>query len=66
MSYYRLYFLHNFSGHIQRFEDFEVASDDEALVKATLCRGLFPLELWCEQRRIARINAVEPTLAASP
>ncbi|MEA3080311.1 MAG: hypothetical protein QOF05_1719, partial [Sphingomonadales bacterium] len=34
MLYYRLYFMHRFSGHIDHYREFEAEDDEAALVIA--------------------------------
>lgn len=59
MGYYRLYFMNSFSGHIERFEEFEAADDVAAVVLAKAQQGPLALELWCSQRKVKRINAID-------
>ena len=59
MGYYRLYFMNSFSGHIERFEEFDAADDAAAVVLAQAKRGPFTLELWCSQRKVKRFNAID-------
>ena len=59
MGYYRLYFMDSFSGHIERFEEFDAADDAAALVLAKAKQGPSALELWCSQRKVARVNAID-------
>lgn len=56
MSYYRLYFFGARTGHIDRFAEFEAPDDRGALALASEHEGAQPLELWCEHRKIARIE----------
>ena len=56
MNYYRLYFLNPLSGQIERFVDFEHASDEEALETARAHSSDTGLELWNERRKVARIE----------
>ncbi len=58
MSYYRLYFMDAFNGHIERFEDFAAATDEDAVGIALDSEGLRALELWNEDRKVARIEPV--------
>ena len=58
VSYYRLYFMDAFTGHIERFEDFEAERDEEAVGRALDSEGVRPLELWNENRKVARIEPV--------
>lgn len=59
MSYYRLYFMRTFSGHIERFEEFDAADDREAVALAEARRGGLALELWCSRRKVARLEALD-------
>ena len=56
MSGYRLYFFKARTGHLDRFAEFEAPDDHGALALASEHEGAKPLELWCEHRRIARIE----------
>ena len=58
MSYYRLYFMHPLSGHIERVHELEAGSDAEAIRLVEAKAGREPLELWCGTRKIHRIEAV--------
>ena len=62
MSYYRLYFMSSFSGHIERFEEFEADDDAQAIAFAEANQCALALELWCSRRKVAR---VEPSDLAS-
>lgn len=57
MLYYRLYFMHPHSGHIERFAEYEAPDDAAALGLASEHIGEAPLELWCEHRKVKRIDA---------
>jgi hypothetical protein len=57
MLYYRLYFMHPDNGHIERFADFQAPDDAHALSLAREHIGDNPLELWCERRKVHRIEA---------
>ena len=59
MSYYRLYFLHTFSGHIERFQEMEAERDEEAIERALDQQGSLAMELWCQHRKVARFEAVD-------
>ena len=61
MSYYRLYFMETFSGHIQRFEEFDAANDAAAVLLAEGRQGALSLELWCSHRKVARLEALDLT-----
>lgn len=56
MPYYRLYFLHRFSGHIIRFAEYEAPDDASALALAAEHEGDQPLELWCRHRKVMRFE----------
>ena len=58
MSYYRLYFMSTYSGHIERFEEFDAADDNEAIAVAETKRGPLVLELWCSRRKVARLDSL--------
>jgi hypothetical protein len=59
MSYYRLYFMNSYSGHIERFEDFDSDSDAEALALAKTKEGPLALELWCARRKVMHLEALD-------
>ena len=61
MSFYRLYFMETFSGHIERFEEFDVADDAAATALAQASQGPLSLELWCSHRKVARFDALDLT-----
>lgn len=54
MAYYRLYFLDQFSGHIDHFSDFQAETDDAAIAYAEEALGVRPLELWCQRPKVKR------------
>lgn len=58
MPYYRLYFMNPKGGHIVRFEEYEAADDEEAVTRTAEHQGARPLELWCRDRKVKRIEAV--------
>ena len=60
MPTYRLYFMSPRNGHIERFDDFEAPDEDTALELACQKEGAYPLELWFENRKLARIEADDP------
>ena len=62
MTYYRLYFLDRFSGHIDHFREFETLTDADAVAQAEEWREASAMELWCGQRKVRHW---EP-LASSP
>lgn len=57
MSYYRLYFMSSFSGHIERFEEFDADDDAQALQLAEAKQGALAMELWCYHRRVEQFAA---------
>lgn len=61
MTYYRLYYLDPQSGHIFRFEEFDVAEEAEAIGRAERACETQPVELWSGRRKVRR---VEPDLPA--
>lgn len=57
MLTYRMYFMNRYNGHIMHFKEFE-ASDDR--VATRLCEREVadsPIELWCDRRKVRRIDA---------
>ena len=54
MTYYRLYFLDRFSGHIDRFREFETRTDADAVAQAEEWRETSAMELWCGPRKVMR------------
>jgi hypothetical protein len=56
VSYYRLYFMNPRSGHIERFTELEVTTDEEAIDVALGHMGDFALELWNERRKVAHME----------
>lgn len=52
MRYYRLYFMHRFSGHIDHFREFEAEDDEAAFVIAEGWREQVPMELWNGERKL--------------
>ena len=56
MAHYRLYFLDNRTGKIERFEEFEACDDDKALDVIELRIGDQPLELWSGGRKIGQFE----------
>lgn len=61
LGHYRLYFMSSFSGHIERFEEFDAADDAAAVELAKTRRGSSALELWCSHRKVTRVNAIDLT-----
>jgi hypothetical protein len=58
MRYYRLYFMHRFSGHIDHFREFEADDDEAALGVAERWRDDWPMELWNRERKLKRWDPV--------
>lgn len=56
VTYYRLYFMDPFNGHIARFVERECSTDAEALEWAQPHKGGMALELWNQHRKVARIE----------
>lgn len=56
MSYYRLYFMDRFSGHIDHFREFQAEHDDDALAIAERWREDRPMELWNRERKLKHWN----------
>ena len=59
MAYYRLYFMHPLSGHIERVHELEAGSDEDAIRLIEAKAGREPLELWCGGRKVHRIEAAQ-------
>lgn len=59
MTYYRLYFMHVFSGHIDRFEEIEADDDSQAVATVETKQGSLALELWCSHRKVARFEPID-------
>ena len=59
MTYYRLYFMNGFSGHIERFEEFDADDDEGAVALAEAKQGFLSLELWSGHRKVARIDSMD-------
>lgn len=63
MPDYRLYILDRDTGHIRSADTFQ-ATDDGAAVHRVKLRGRTePLELWCGERKLFRVEA-QPDAAA--
>jgi hypothetical protein len=61
MNYYRLYFMHRFSGHIDHFREFDAENDERAIAVAEGWREDQPMELWNRERKLQRWEpALEP------
>jgi len=58
VSYYRLYFMDAFSGHIQKVRELEAEDDPDAIRIANHWRESDPMELWCGDRKIHRWPAI--------
>ena len=58
MAFYRLYFISRRDGHFVRSEAFEAQDDQDAVAIAEDRRGANPLELWCGQRKLTRLDAL--------
>ena len=59
MSYYRLYFMNTFNGHIERFEEFEADEDADGIARGLDQQGPLALELWCQHRKVARFEPLD-------
>ena len=60
MRYYRLYFMHRFSGHIDHFREFEAEDDEAACAIAEGWREDRPMELWNRERKLRHWDEVSP------
>lgn len=56
MRQYRLYFLNSRTGRIERHQQFEATSDEEALDLIRPLIGTEPLELWTGGRKIGQFD----------
>lgn len=56
MTYYRLYFLDAQARHIKGFEEFEAASDAEAIARVDTHPTCGPCELWSGRRKLHRVE----------
>lgn len=54
MSYYRLYFMDELSGHVTSFVEINAHNDAAALAEAEMHRGRLAMELWCGGKKIKR------------
>ena len=61
MSYYRLYFMDRFSGHIDHFREFEAEGDGAAIAAAESWADGQPMELWNRQRKLKRWDETMPS-----
>jgi hypothetical protein len=59
MTYYRLYFLDRFSGHIEHFREFEAMNDADAVAHADEWREPGAMELWEGRRKVMRWEPLE-------
>jgi hypothetical protein len=60
MHYYRLYFMHRFSGHIDHFREFEAEDDEAAFAIAEGWREDGPMELWNRERKLKYWGELSP------
>jgi hypothetical protein len=58
MTYYRLYFIDAFTGHIGEFREFEAENDGAAMALAEEWRSLSAMELWCRSRKVRQWDSV--------
>jgi hypothetical protein len=61
MADYRVYFLDDFNQHIVGARQIEAPDDAAAVSMAERMRGLSPLELWCDERKIRQWDACSRT-----
>ena len=59
MTYYRLYFLDRFSGHIDHFREFEAITDADAVAHGDEWRETGAMELWEGPRKVMRWEPLE-------
>jgi hypothetical protein len=60
MPNYRLYFLNQKTGHIDKFEALQAPDDAAALARAKTFEGEYALELWCGPRKVTHMEANDP------
>lgn len=65
MAYYRLYFMNRHSGHIDGVEDFDAASDAEAIERADARLARAPFELWSGAQKVYRREATSQVSAGT-
>ena len=58
MRCYRIYFVDLPTGRVKMVQEFEAENDGAALIEADRLRGDEPMELWCQDRRIAKWPAL--------
>ena len=56
MTYYRLYHLNRFSGHIDRVEEIDAADDVQAIALVKERERETAVELWQEGRKVLRLE----------
>jgi len=66
MTNYRLYFLTNDGGHIDRFEPIKADSDAEAIEAARRHICAWPLELWWRGRKVHSFSALLSVTRPAP
>ena len=54
MAYYRLYQLHGPRNEVESFHEFDAPDDARAIAVAEGRRGLNPMELWQNHRKVKR------------
>ena len=54
MTYYRLYLLDRQTGRIENFDEFDVASDSEAIERADRQAPEAAVELWRGPKKVCR------------
>ena len=54
MLYYRLYFMHRVTGHIDHYREFEAEDDQAALAISEGWWNGQPMELWNLERKLKR------------
>jgi hypothetical protein len=58
---YRLYFMNRVSGHIEGVEHLDAPDDGSAFNDSLAFRGDRAVELWCDTRKVGRIDARDLT-----
>ena len=60
--HYRLYFMSATSGHIEGVEQLDAPDDGHAVNQMCAFLGDRPVELWCDTRKVSRLEARDLTV----
>ena len=58
---YRLYFMSAVTGHIEGVEHIDAPNDGQAVNQMCAFLGDRPVELWCDTRKVSRLEARDLT-----